>query len=268
MTLFILLADNSDITAVALWTLVPFTLAFAFIVFVFYRSRRESLLKQKEAELKQQLAEVEMKALRAQMNPHFIFNCMNSIHRFIEKNETSQAGDYLLRFSNLIRMVLENSMYREVSLEEDLKVLHLYIQMEQLRMGHKFDYVIYTDKSIDASAIFVPPLIIQPFAENAIWHGLNAKKDKGNLSINITKAKDMIKYLIEDNGEEQKPADENKNKFESKKKSLGMSLTRERLEVLNKTKNADARFTISDIRDEKNNYCGKRVELYIPVESE
>jgi LytS/YehU family sensor histidine kinase len=262
----LILSDSNVVTSVALWSLVPSTVAFVFVVFVFYRSRREALVRQKEAELKQQLAEVEMKALRAQMNPHFIFNCLNSIYRFLEKQDTAKAGDYLLKFSQLIRTVLENSMHREVSLQDDLKTLHLYIQMEQMRMNQRFDYTISTDEKLDESSVLVPPLIIQPFVENSIWHGLNDKKERGNISIHISKGNEMLKYLVEDNGEEKKEPEAILEQT-IKKKSLGMSITRERLDVLNKTKNAKADFRISDIRDGQGNYKGKRIELWIPVQT-
>lgn len=263
---FIFLSDANTVTTVALWSLIPFTVAFAFIVFVFYRNKREAELKQQEAELKQELAEVEMKALRAQMNPHFIFNCLNSIYRFLEQQDTQQAGDYLLKFSHLIRTVLENSVYREVPLQDDLKALHLYIQMEQLRMHYKFEYVIETDAAVDVTAVLVPPLLLQPFVENAIWHGFNDKKDKGMLRICISKEKELLNYVVEDNGDEKNEVIPAPTSL--KQKSLGMSLTRERLDALNKTKNKKADFTLSDRRDSTGRYLGKRMELWIPLETE
>src|SRR6185436_14245882 len=253
---------NSEVLNMALICLVPFLVAFSFLIFVFYRKKRELIFKQKELELKQQVADVEMKALRAQMNPHFIFNCMNSIYGFMKNNDLQKAETYLVKISNLIRLVLENSMHTEVSLKDDLAALQLYIELEQIRMIHGFDYRVETDAALDTENILVPPLIVQPFVENSIWHGLNGKPVKGTLMIKILRKDEMLKYVVEDDGTETAAASKETSPQIIKKKSLGMSLTRERLEVLNKTKNCRAYFNISDIRDENNFYKGKRVELF------
>ena len=260
--------QQNDIFKVVIFSLIPFIVAFAFIVFVFYRNKREAKFRQEEAELKQQLAELEMKALRAQINPHFIFNSLNSIHRFMEANKLEQAGNYLIKFSNLIRMVLENSMHREVELNDDLFTLRLYIEMEQVRMNYTFDYEIKVDPEIDLYHTLVPPLIIQPFVENSIWHGLNNKPEQGNLRISISRRDDMLLYIVEDDGVKPKLAEavlENN----VKKKSLGMSITKERLDILNQAnKTTKAGFSMRDILDEKNHYLGKRVELWVPYLSQ
>ncbi len=258
---------GSDVVKVALFSLLPFVVAFSFIVFIFYRNKREAGFKQQEAELKHQVAEVEMKALRAQINPHFIFNCLNSVHRFMESDKLKEAGEYLIKFSNLIRMVLENSMHREVSLADDLFALRLYIEMEQLRMNYNFDYVLKVEPSLDLDHTLVPPHIVQPFVENSIWHGLNNKPEQGTLTVAITREGDMLKYCVEDDGVKQKLADAVLVN-NVKKKSLGMSLTKERLEVLNQTKGSKAGFTVHDIMDEQHRYKGKRVELMLPFVSE
>lgn len=260
-----ILSDNSIVTNVALWSLVPFTVAFVFIVFVFYRSRREAQLKQKESELKQQMAEVEMKALRAQMNPHFIFNCLNSIYFFIRQNEGTKAGQYLIKFSNLMRMVLENSLHKSVPLAEDIKALDLYIQMECMRMNNRFDYAFEIAGDIDAARVQVPPLIMQPFVENSIWHGLNGKKDQGHLLVKVEHADGMLKISVEDDGTETaQPKEERLAEGIVKKKSLGTGITGERLDILNKTGNTNSYFKLSDRRDDNNQYLGKRLELFLP----
>ncbi|MEO5572333.1 MAG: histidine kinase [Bacteroidia bacterium] len=256
---------NTDVINMALMCLLPFVIAFSFLIFVFYRKRRELIFKQKELELKQQVADVEMKALRAQMNPHFIFNCMNSIYGFMHNNDLQKAETYLIKISNLIRLVLENSMHTEVSLKDDLAALQLYIELEQIRMVQGFNYTIETDPALNIENTLVPPLILQPFVENSIWHGLNGKASKGTITIKIGKQNEMLKYTVEDNGTQEKAAADTPV-MKAKKKSLGMSLTSERLEVLNKTKNTHAHFNISDIRDVNNIYKGKRVELFLPYE--
>lgn len=118
------------------------------------------------AELQRQSTELEMQALRAQMNPHFIFNCLSSINRFILKNESEPASDYLTKFSRLIRMVLTNSKKAFISLEDELEMLRLYLEMERLRFQDSFDYNITFKNEIDPENIFIPPLLLQPFAEN------------------------------------------------------------------------------------------------------
>jgi LytS/YehU family sensor histidine kinase len=260
--------EEGDILKVALLSLIPFVVAFSFIVFVIYRNKREVKFRQEEAELKQLITEMEMKALRAQINPHFIFNSLNSIHRFMDANKLEQAGEYLIKFSNLIRMVLENSIHREVELSDDLFTLRLYIEMEQLRMNHNFDYEIKVDPGIDLYHTLVPPLIIQPFVENSIWHGLNNKPEQGHINITISRRNNELVYTVEDDGVKPKLAEavlENN----IKKKSLGMSLTKERLDLLNQTyRKSTAGFTIHDIMDDQNRYKGKRVELWVPFISQ
>lgn len=270
--MLLILSDTSTVTQVALWSLVPFTVAFIFIVFVFYRSRREALLRRKEAELNQHLAEMEMKALRSQMNPHFIFNCMNSIYKFMQEKDMQSAGDYLVRFSKLIRTVLENSNYREVALADDLAALELYIQMEQLRLGNTFDYRIEMDDNINTQSVLIPPLILQPFVENAIWHGLKNKKGKGLLEIQISHSDSMIKYCITDDGSpgEEKTTGKNTSDLATiiKKSSLGIGLTRERINLLNQSKGWNADFVETSLFDANQKYCGHKVEIFLPDEKE
>jgi LytS/YehU family sensor histidine kinase len=135
------------------------------------------------------LNELEMQALRSQMNPHFIFNCLSSINRFILKNKTEEASDYLTKFSRLVRMVLNNSRQELIALEDELETLRLYLDMEQLRFKNAFDYYINCVNEITADNIFIPPLILQPFAENAIWHGLMHKHGQGHLEIKLVLTK-------------------------------------------------------------------------------
>lgn len=254
---------NQQTKKIIFISLVPTVVAFLFFFFILYRNQREALFRQKEAELKNQISEVEMKALRAQINPHFIFNCLNSIHRFMYANKMNEAGEYLIKFSNLVRLVLENSTHREVPLNDDLLALQLYIEMEQLRMDHYFDYVLEVDPAISTYTTLVPPLIIQPFVENSIWHGLNNKPERGKITITISRQGNMLKYSIVDDGVKTTLPDE-QLAISIKKKSLGTSLTKERLDVLNRVKGANAGFTVNDILDENKNYIGKRVELLLP----
>src|SRR6185295_6580718 len=142
--------------------------------------------------------EVEMKALRAQMNPHFIFNSLHSINKYVMENDRENASAYLSKFSNLMRLILENSREHEVALAEDLHALELYIQLESLRFKNKFKYLIETDPAIDKENTLIPPLLLQPFVENAIIHGIQ-NKESGLIRISVKKENNMIKCAVEDN---------------------------------------------------------------------
>ena len=149
------------------------------------RELAESELQIQKLENQKKLSELEMHALRAQMNPHFIFNSLNAINLFILENNKLQASEYLAKFSKLIRLILQNSQEPVIPLERELEALQLYLELESLRFENKFRYKIITDDILDISAIKVPPLIIQPYVENAIWHGLMHKKEIGNLEIEL-----------------------------------------------------------------------------------
>ena len=188
---------------------------------------------QKLAAYKNRTADLEMMALRAQMNPHFIFNCLNSINRFILKNEPETASDYLTKFSKLIRLILQNSQAKSVCLENELEALRLYMDMEVSRFEHHFEYQIICDPDLEIEHLEVPPLIIQPYVENAIWHGLMHKGDKGHLLIELHQENNTLYCLITDDGVGRKRAAELKSKSASKNKSLGMQITAHRLELIN-----------------------------------
>ena len=224
---------------------------------------RNIVLKRKNEnlQLRQQASELEMQALRAQMNPHFIFNCLSSINRFILKNEADAASDYLTRFSRLIRMVLNHSKEPDIALEDELEMLRLYLEMEQLRFKNSFTYAISCDSELDMGAIQVPPLLLQPFAENAIWHGLLHKKTAGHLFIEIKEDNEGLTFLITDNGIGRKAAASFKTKSVEKQKSMGLQITKERLALMNCGKNNF--FEIEDLADAEGNATGTKVVLRI-----
>jgi LytS/YehU family sensor histidine kinase len=260
-----LISEKDSFLNVSLLGVIPFFIAFGFILFLFYMKRREANFKAIEAEIQAQMAKVEMKALRAQMNPHFIFNCLNSIYHFMSKKDVEQASKYLIKFSNLIRSILENSLHQEVPLKEDLETLELYIQLEQMRLDHKFNYDIQIEPSIDIAGVFVPPLIMQPFVENSIWHGLSNKESGGIIKIQILTENNMLKYVLEDNGNNVvKPSDLPEIQ-KLKKSSIGIAATKERLDLVNQKNKSQAYFNMTDLMDEKNNYCGKRIVLKLPI---
>ena len=212
------------------------------------------------------MAEVEMQALRAQMNPHFIFNCLNSINRYIVKSDQATASLYLTRFAKLIRLILDNSNSKNVILANELEALKLYIEMEALRFDKKFSYSIVVDESVSADSVEVPPLIIQPYVENAIWHGLLHKETEGYLLIYVSKlSENMIKVIIEDNGIGREKANELRSKSATTRKSLGMKLTENRLSLLNKYAELTASVDIIDLKTAGETADGTKVVLKIPI---
>jgi LytS/YehU family sensor histidine kinase len=220
---------------------------------------------QTQKELQHKATELEIQALRAQMNPHFIFNCLSSINRFILKNESEAASDYLTKFSRLIRMVLINSKKSFITLEDDLEMLRLYLEMERLRFKNSFDYSMSFQNEVDAGCIYIPPLLLQPFVENAIWHGLMNKEDNGKLLISISKELNYLTCIIEDNGIGRSKATELNSKSAEKKKSLGLQITKERLALLNKETDENTYFEVKDLYDKNGDACGTRIILKITL---
>ena len=222
-------------------------------------------LQQMENEKKQ--IELEMQALRAQMNPHFIFNCLSSINRFILKNDSKIASNYLTRFSRLMRMVLNNSQKSLISLDDELEMLELYLEMERLRFRNSFDYGITFLNTVDSDNVFIPPLLLQPFCENAIWHGLMNKEGQGRLDIELNLDNNILSCVIRDNGVGREKAEELKSKTAEKEKSMGLKITTERLALLNREKGLHTFYEIEDLKDENGNGIGTKVNLKISFQT-
>jgi tetratricopeptide (TPR) repeat protein len=216
-----------------------------------------------QSDLQRKATNLEMQALRAQMNPHFIFNCLSSINRFIIKNESKAASSYLTRFSRLIRMVLMNSQKPLILLEDELQMLRLYLDMERLRFKDAFDYRIGFLNTMEGDNIFIPPLLLQPFCENAIWHGLMHKESGGQLDIELSIQDDILCCGITDNGIGRQKAEEIKTKSAEKDKSLGLKITTERLALLNREKGVHTFYEIEDLFDDKGMPAGTRIHLKI-----
>ena len=215
--------------------------------------------KQRQTDLQKQSIELEMQALRAQMNPHFIFNCLSSINRFILKNESKVASKYLTRFSRLMRMVLINSNKQLISLEDELQTLRLYLEMERLRFKNHFNYRISFLNEIEADNVFLPPLLLQPFCENSIWHGMMNKDGEGVLQIDLEIVEDSLRCTITDNGVGRKKAAELKTKTAENEKSMGLKITSDRLSLFNQEKNIQTFFKIEDLEDESGEPTGTKV---------
>lgn len=219
--------------------------------------KREVKLK---ADYQQQIAELENKALRAQMNPHFIFNCLNSINRYIVMSDPDTASNYVTKFSRLIRLILDNSRASEVSLSNELQSLQLYIEMESLRFRDKFNYRMDVSNDINIDNVLIPPLILQPYVENAIWHGLMHLKFTGQLTITIYADKPYLIIKIDDNGVGRKASKVMEETTFKKNKSHGMLLTGTRLALFNNN-NVENNVTITDKVDEQGNGVGTLVTI-------
>ncbi|HXL58466.1 MAG TPA: histidine kinase, partial [Chitinophagaceae bacterium] len=228
--------------------------------------RLENELQVQNLENQKQLSELELQALRAQMNPHFIFNCLNSINRFIITNEATKAADYLTKFAKLIRIVLEQSGKPFIPLEDELKCLQLYMDLEALRFEKPFQYEINWD-GIDTSSVMIPSMLIQPFVENAIWHGLHTKNDSnGKININMNVRDDILYCNICDNGIG-RAASIIKEETETGKKSLGINLTEHRLQLIDPLRKEKVGIKIHDLINDSGHNAGTCVDINIPVKT-
>jgi len=245
-------------------------------IFVLFKMRENRIRKEQahQTAINKQIAEIQMTALRAQMNPHFIFNSLNSIQHFITTRAKEEAVSYLSRFSKLIRKILENSRENTVSISNELQLLELYIQLEQLRFGNKFDYHFAVDEKIDVENTEIPPLLIQPYVENAILHGLVNKDGRGDLWFSVEKSDGMLICKIEDNGIGRARSQEIEQKKISRHKSLGIKVTDERISTLSTLLDYKMEVLIEDlfeISQDSNGArqpAGTRVTIFVPISDE
>ncbi len=253
--------------SVQLYFLIAFILLIAIVTILMFNRYH---LKQKHyhVELEKKNLETEQRLLRSQMNPHFIFNSMNSIQSYISGNDNFTAMTYLSKFAQLMRGILENSREAMISLEEEINTLILYIELEQLRFKNKFDYKLEFDPEIYPETTYIPPMLVQPFVENAIKHGLRNKDGNGLLKIGFKKRDRLIECTIEDNGigrELAKTMNEMRNKDHQ---SLGMQVTHERIDAFKKDKNANSNLKIIDLKNKEGKASGTLVNVLFPYEEE
>ncbi len=204
---------------------------------------------------------LDLKSLRTQMNPHFIFNALNSVNNFIAKNDELNANKYLVRFSKLMRSILDNSDSDFIPLSKEVELLELYLQLENMRFPDKFSFKFDVDKDLSIDGFQIPPMIIQPYIENAIWHGLRYKEEGGLLSVKMEKEGELLKVSVEDNGIGRKKSQELKTKNQKSLKSRGIKNTQKRLEILAKIYKQEIRMQIGDVLG---NGEGTLVEVWIP----
>ncbi len=220
------------------------------------RIKAETLLRLKTEEKEN----LKMTALQSQMDPHFLYNSLNSINNFVLKNDAEKASDYITKFSRLIREILNNSSNVTITLEKELGILNLYIKLEQMRISDSFDYILKVDHSLDLDKIEVPPLFLQPFVENAIWHGLLNKQGKKIIKLHIFDEGSNIRCELIDNGLGINTTMNEKSYLTEKHKSFGIKATEDRIKLLHK--DSKVYLFIEDISNETS--TGTKVSLKFP----
>lgn len=239
-----------------------------FLLILFYQrskiiyQKREQ--RRKVAELEAQMAQLKQKTLQLQMNPHVIFNTLNSIQQYIINHDIDNAVRYLSSFSRLMRRILNNSNERYIPLSDELEAVNLYLELESMRLGNRFDYKVTIAHDIDANNLEIAPLIIQPFVENAIIHGLVPKKNDCFLSIALSKiGENKLLCVVEDNGVGRRLSERLKKESGGAHKSYGMSITKRRLEMMSKISNGDFSVDVIDLYNENGEATGTKVNIII-----
>ena len=238
-------------------------LIWLFIYLRIKRIKKKHETDKKVLELEKQMFDIEQKALQLQMNPHFIFNSLNSIQSFVLKNDTDKAINYLAKFSQLMRMMLANSRETYIPIKDELVALQYYMDIEKLRFDNKFDYKVTLAREIDEEFMEIPPMILQPYVENAIIHGLIHSPKRGLINIDFKFSEQKIACTIEDNGVGREKSELIKKESGFNRKSRGLIITKERLELLSRQQKDKFSINIVDLKDSEGSPTGTRVELMI-----
>ena len=258
--------SNNLITALVSVTLVILLLITA-MIFVVVVARRQGISQQlKEATYKNRLNEVMLASLRAQMNPHFIFNCLNSIKLYTEQDNSAAASEYLSKFSRLIRNMLDNARVESTTLAAEVQTLELYLDMEGMRFKDKMTYEIIMNNELDTEFIEIPPLLIQPYVENAIWHGIMHKDGPGKVTITIVQDDDTeLIITVTDDGIGRDKARKLKSGRDMNHRSYGTQITGERIDLLNESNRALASVSITDLYTPAYEPAGTKVTIILPL---
>ena len=262
---------NERLASVSLFIETPWWKAWWFILSVVMLGLLSGLLLlqwrissyKRQVDQRRALAESELKALRAQINPHFIYNSLNSIQDFVLMNQREEANLYLSKFAALIRSILANSRRPEITIAEEMTSLSLYLELEALRFNERFTYRFVVDEGIQPDEVQIPSMILQPYIENAILHGLATVEREGQLTISFKREENLLVCIIEDNGIGRRKAAENRQKrLWQGHASLGMKITEERISLLSGGQGEGITLLITDLSDEDNNAMGTRVSIY------
>jgi hypothetical protein len=253
------------------WFYTFLSLTVVFLVWFYFRSRllrveTEKKVMIEKAETDKELIFSQLENLRSQMNPHFIFNALNSIQEYILTSEKETASTFLVKFSRLMRIYLEHSKESEVPLEEELKAMRLYLELEKDRFEDTLDYTIIVDKALDTQSIKVPSLFIQPYIENALKHGLLHKKEDRKLEVHfrMNQQNDALICTVTDNGIGRKASAEMNGKKAYHHKSFATNANQKRVELINKTRTKKTSVTIEDLHDQEFVPNGTKVTILIP----
>ncbi len=246
--------------------LMGFTMVVVISVFSILLIRQKNQKKRaiEKAEALHKMSELELQSLRAQLNPHFMFNSLNSIQALILKEENEKSQSYLSRFAKLLRLLLENADKPFIPLCKEIDFLKLYLSLETLRVP-ELQYSIFTDPVLNTDEILIPNMILQPYVENAIWHGLSYKEGDKQLQIRINRVNGIVQYEIEDNGVGRKKSEEMKSLFRKQNQSKGMELLNKRFKLLSAEYNSKIQTSITDVIKD-NEVAGTLVILQVPVE--
>lgn len=249
------------------WLLLTGIAVFILSTAIVYRIRQIKKKERIETESQVAMARNELKALRAQMNPHFVFNSLNSIQHFILTNKSVDAGKYLNKFARLMRVILNNSEKSLITIREELEYLQLYLDLEEMRFEGKFTTSVDVAEDIDIDYFEIPAMLLQPYVENAILHGLTPKAGGGGkLEISLRLKANTIICSITDNGIGREKAREMRQLSTRKDhRSLGMKITHDRLELINRLNGSQLSLTITDLYAEDGSPAGTRVDIFIPV---
>lgn len=248
------------------WFILAMVLLIGLIIFFIVKQFIKNI-KEKEkqkAAIEKRIADLELQALRAQMNPHFLFNTISSIQFYITANDNKSAIKYLSKFAKLMRAIMENSKSARILISEELRVLNLYLELERLRFKDKFTYEINIDPNIDVDFEDIPPMLIQPYLENALNHGIINKQENGHILVTIKKVNHYLVCTITDDGIGRAKAQEIKQSKGYNYKSRGMSITHSRLEIINKMQNSNLNVEVEDLY-ENDIPAGTKVRIYIPL---
>jgi sensor histidine kinase YesM len=241
-------------------------LTWNFIYFTYHYVQHVRKKNQAKIEMQYKMLELEAFALRATMNPHFIFNCLNSIKSLIQQNENEKSVTYLTTFSKLIRTLFNNADKKQISLFDEIETCKLYLQLEKMRFDSKFFFAVNVENCIDLKSIQVPAMIVQPFIENAIWHGIAPRDTSGHVSLNVLKKNDIIEVAIEDDGIGREASQQNKSTSGPAHQSREVNLTLSRLGLNNQLQQRQAKLQIIDKKDENGMAKGTTVIIKIKEE--
>jgi hypothetical protein len=254
------LVIRKHLSDTTLFKILVLTAALLLLIAIFRMILRASKAREEE---KRKLLQAEKRSLLSQMNPHFIFNSLNSIQHYIVQNDQLQANNFLSNFSGLIRRILDNSKKNLIPLNEEITTLSLYLSMEDLRFEGGFTYQILKDTRIDYNETMIPPMLLQPFVENAIWHGLMPSKSPGKLTISFEYQEGYVRCTVEDNGIGRRKAATIRGSREPHTSS-GIRNIEERIDLLNKITRKKFRLKVTDLYLPNSEACGTLIELIIP----